>query len=338
MDAHRAEFTCCPPGNAGYFLAVRVRYSYGMRCVLGFDGGGTKTDGVLMDETGAIRARARSGASNPVLVGSDCAVAALVEAAEKATAIAGVTFADVKIVSGGVAGMGAARSFPEVLSQLQAKFVNAHVSILSDLSMALAATGEIPSIVVVAGTGSAIFGRNGAGETAREAGLRAILGDPGSAYDIGRKAIVEEWRRTLSGEVSCFRNEILDHFHCGWQDLQEKIRAKPVNVLPQVFPLVARAANAGDAFARQLLRTSAEELAVLGARVITKLHLSGEEFLFAKTGGVFRRTTCFDAPFDECVRQAAPKARLGALPVCVAEFAARSAMGCLERPVRKAGS
>jgi N-acetylglucosamine kinase-like BadF-type ATPase len=37
---------------------VRVRYSYAMRCVLGFDGGGTKTDCVLMDETGALLARA----------------------------------------------------------------------------------------------------------------------------------------------------------------------------------------------------------------------------------------------------------------------------------------
>lgn len=34
-----------------------MRYSYAMRCVLGFDGGGTKMDCVLMDETGAILAR-----------------------------------------------------------------------------------------------------------------------------------------------------------------------------------------------------------------------------------------------------------------------------------------
>jgi hypothetical protein len=44
MDTHRAECTCCPSGNAGYFLAARVRYSYFMRCVLGFDGSGMKTD------------------------------------------------------------------------------------------------------------------------------------------------------------------------------------------------------------------------------------------------------------------------------------------------------
>src|SRR5277367_3361463 len=98
MNAHRAEFTCCPSGNAGYFLAARVRYSYGMRCVLGFDGGGTKTDCVLMDENGTIRARTRSGPSNPMLIGSDGAVAALLETAGKAVALAGITFTDVRIV------------------------------------------------------------------------------------------------------------------------------------------------------------------------------------------------------------------------------------------------
>jgi len=35
--------------------------------VLGFDGGGTKTDCVLMDETGAILARSRSGLPTPRL-------------------------------------------------------------------------------------------------------------------------------------------------------------------------------------------------------------------------------------------------------------------------------
>jgi hypothetical protein len=50
--------TCCPPGNAAYFLNAGVRYSYAMRCVLGFGGGGTKTDCVLMDEPGATLARA----------------------------------------------------------------------------------------------------------------------------------------------------------------------------------------------------------------------------------------------------------------------------------------
>jgi N-acetylglucosamine kinase-like BadF-type ATPase len=338
MDAHRAECTCCTPENACYFLASRVRYSNGMRCVLGFDGGGTKTDCVLMDETGGFLARSRSGPSNPILVGVDAAASALIEAAEKACVSVEASFADVKIVSGGVAGMGATSGSPLVVTQLQAKLPNALISIHSDVSMALAATAETPSIVAIAGTGSAIFGRNAAGATAREGGLGAMLGDPGSAYDIGRKAIVEEWHRLRAGEESLLRSEILEHFGCDWMGLQERILAKPAGVFPRVFPFVALAANRADEVARQLLRSSAEELATLGGRVITKLNLSADSFLFAKTGGVFDRSCYFDEAFDQRIRAFAQQVRLGGLPVPVAEFAARSALVGLSKSIRKAGS
>jgi N-acetylglucosamine kinase-like BadF-type ATPase len=325
------QCTCCPPGNAAYFLAARVRYSYHMRCVLGFDGGGTKTDCVLMDETGAILARTRSGASNPVLVGVDAATAALIEAAEKACAASGTSFEDIKILSGGVAGAGATRDSSQLIALLQGRFANARISILSDLSMALAATAETPSVVVIAGTGSAVFGRNAAGETSREGGLGVILGDPGSAYDIARRAIVEEWRRVRNGTESPLRSEILGHFRCSWVELQEQIRTNPNKVLPEIFPFVVRAANADDQVAQQLLSAGAEELAELGQRVIAKLNLCGEAFFFAKTGGVFGRSACFDGAFDRQIRVVAPKARLGPLPAPVAEFAARSAAAALQR-------
>ena len=55
-----------------------------MRYVLGFDGGGTKTECVLMDETGAILARSRSGASNAVNLRANAAAAALAEAGKEA--------------------------------------------------------------------------------------------------------------------------------------------------------------------------------------------------------------------------------------------------------------
>lgn len=291
-----------------------------------------------MDETRAIRARTRSGPSNPVLVGSAAAAAALVAAGEEACAISGASCADVLFLSGGVAGMGAARGFPQIIKQLQTKFVNAQVSILSDLGLALAATGESPSVVVIAGTGSAVYGRNANGETAREGGLGAILGDPGSAYDIGRKAIVEECQREMNGENSALRQELLGHFACNWLELQDKLRANPVNVLPRIFPFVAQAANAGDEVAQQLLRASAEELAALGERVVGRLHLADAAFLFAKTGGVFGRSTYFDEPFDHRVRAFAPLARVGALSAPVAEYAARSVVGFLAGSVRRAGS
>jgi N-acetylglucosamine kinase-like BadF-type ATPase len=309
-----------------------------MRYVLGFDGGGTKTDCVLMDETGAILARSRSGPSNPIRVGVDAALAALIEAAEKALIDSNRSASEIATIHGAVAGVGAARATPEFIRKLQLKFPNAIVVINTDLEVSLAATGEKPSIVVLAGTGSAVFGRDASGNTARGGGFGPVLGDPGSAYDIGRKALVMESQRLLRGEESYIRNEILAYFNCGWVDLQDKIRTSPDGVLPKIFPIVAKAANEGDESARGLLRSAAEELAGLVDRVVERLNLRSESFFLAKTGGVFNRSAHLDDYFDELAHKIAPKARIGVLPRPVAEFAAQCGVDCLDSPVRRVES
>jgi N-acetylglucosamine kinase-like BadF-type ATPase len=314
-----------------------IAYPFPMRYVLGFDGGGTKTDCVLMDESGAILARSRSGPSNPTRIGVDAAVVALVEAAEKALIASGRAASEIATVNGAVAGVGVARAIPEFIGKLQPKFPNAIILINTDLAVSLAATGEKPSIVVLAGTGSAVYGRDASGNTARDGGFGPVLGDPGSAYDIGRKTLVMESQRLLRGEESYMRNEILDLFKCNWVDLQDKIRGNPDSVLPKIFPITAKAANEGDESARGLLRSAAEELADLVEHVVERLHLRNESFFLAKTGGVFSRSSHLDDHFDGLVRKIAPKVRIGALPRPVAEFAAQCGVDCLDSPVRKVG-
>ncbi len=308
-----------------------------MRHVLGFDGGGTKTDCVLMDESGQILARTRSGPSNPTRVGLEAAFAALLEAAEKALAVSGISAAAVASIGGGIAGIGAARVTRDLVRMLTPKFPNAIVQLTNDLTMALAATQEIPSVVVIAGTGSAVFGRNSPDNLAREGGWGPILGDPGSAYDIGRKAIVLSLRHWLRGQNSPLGNEILQLFHCNWVELQDQIRANADSVFSKVFPLVTNAASKGDDAARALLQSAAEELSEMAARVIATLGLQEQSFFLAKTGGVFGRSPFLDDRFDALVAKMAPHARIGPLPMPIAEFAAQAAVNCLDSPVRNAG-
>jgi N-acetylglucosamine kinase-like BadF-type ATPase len=308
-----------------------------MRYVLGFDGGGTKTDCVLMDESRQILARTRSGPSNPTRVGLEAAFAALLEAAEKALAASGISAAAVVSIGGGIAGIGAARATNDLARMLKLKFTNAAVLLNNDLSMALAATQEIPSVVVIAGTGSAVFGRNSPDNLARDGGWGPILGDPGSAYDIGRKAIVLSLRHSLRGQNSLLGNEILHLFDCNWVELQDQIRVDADSVFPRVFPIVAKAANEGDHSARGLLQSAAEELSEMVGRVVEPLELRDQSFFVAKTGGVFGRSPFLDDRFDELVAKMAPRARIGPLPMPIAEFAAQAAVNCLDSPVRNAG-
>jgi len=130
-----------------------------MRCVLGFDGGGTKTECVLIDESGTILARTRSGASNAVNVGAEASAAALADAGLQALRLAGKSPAVVSFILAGISGAGEPKLRLAIQSCLQPSFPNATIAITSDLILTLGATGESPSVVVIAGTGSAVLGK-----------------------------------------------------------------------------------------------------------------------------------------------------------------------------------
>src|SRR5258708_16280440 len=98
-----------------------------MRYVLGFDGGGTKTDCVLMDETGAILARSRSGASNPTTFGVEASLASLSAAGSNALRAAGRSEPDVAYFLGGVSGAADTNQHCDSLRTLCTLFPNATV-------------------------------------------------------------------------------------------------------------------------------------------------------------------------------------------------------------------
>src|SRR5882724_5017186 len=123
----RYEFATLPHG--GLFFNAILAYAFFMRCVLGFDGGGTKTECVLMDESGEVRARTRTGPSNPTRVGLEVSLESLLDAASSALTKACLTAPDVAVVCGGVAGAGQANLGAQLMKQLQAHFPNAQISI-----------------------------------------------------------------------------------------------------------------------------------------------------------------------------------------------------------------
>jgi N-acetylglucosamine kinase-like BadF-type ATPase len=304
-----------------------------MRCVLGFDGGGTKTDCVLMDESGAILARSRSGSSNPTSFGLETSLASLSAAAAEALSAAGRPAKDVAYVVAGVSGAGETNMRSAMQWGLQPKFPKATILIASDLVLSLSATGEIPSVVVIAGTGSAVLGRTSPVELARAGGFGPVIGDPGSAYDIGRRAVAMCFQKHLNGEKSPLGAEILESLHCQFNEFFDRARAQPGTVFPQVFRMVASVAESGDIAARGLLSAAAGDLREQTSEVIEKLKLRSVDFFLGKTGGVFHGSAFFNEQFDSMIREIAPLARIGILPGTVAEAAAQLAREGLTNPL-----
>lgn len=315
-------------------LGAFSRILLSMKYVLGFDGGGTKTECVLMDETGAILARSRSGASNAVNVGSKASAAALAEAGSEALRLAKKQPANVAFILAGISGAGEPAVQAEIKSHLQPSFPNASVVITSDLPLALAAAGEIPSVVVIAGTGSAVLGRTSPLKLARAGGFGPIIGDPGSANDIGRKTVARCFQKFLNNEDSPLTDEILRTFDCTWPQFVDLAREQPTVIFPKVFPIAAKAAESGALSARAILEMAAVNLIDQVNEVVRQLQLQNRGFFLAKTGGVFEGSRFLNEHFDALVQKFYPKTRIGPLPRPVAESAAQLARDALTSPLQ----
>ena len=299
-----------------------------MSYYLGFDGGGTKTESALIDGHGAVVAHGVGGPSNPLRVGFDQAFVALGTATNNALSAARLEPRQIRGVCAGLAGAGQARVVKRVMAFLVETFPTAFVHVTTDLEVALeAAVGTGPGVVLIAGTGSAAYGRNASGQTARAGGHGPWIGDEGSAFDVGRQGVAAVARaRDALAPVTRLAELIPAALECAsWEALTERIAQNPDEVFPRVFPVVAEAADAADGPAREILFTAALGLSMLASSVIRKLDLAEEEFVLAKAGGVFGRCQLLDSALNSLIASAARRAKIEPLRVPPAEGAARLA-------------
>jgi N-acetylglucosamine kinase-like BadF-type ATPase len=303
-----------------------------MRMVLGFDGGGTKTDCVLMDDSGKVLARTQAGPSNPLRVGFGAAIASVREAARSAILQAAVSNEGrVEALCAGLAGAGPLESAEKIQALLAAEFPASKIRICTDLDLALAATGDGPAIVLLAGTGSFAVGRNASGETARAGGYGSQIGDEGSAYDIGRRAVLTAMHENdRSGSDSALGKRVLRELGCtSWSEVKVRAQAASDEVFPRLFSVVAALADINDAPAQGILRAAAFDLSSLAENLAERLHLRGTRFYLAKTGGMIGRCMYLESQLDERLRNLFPSAEIGELRISPAEAAGRMALQLL---------
>ncbi len=132
------------------------------------------------------------------------------------------------------------------------------VQVVSDVETAfLGALGHRPGVLILAGTGSIVLGRNRQGRWARAGGLGPLLGDEGSAFWIGRLWLTIG-RKTARDE----------------ERLRTIARAPDaVARIAALAPLVLRRSARGDRAAREFVTGAQEILAALGCVVAEDLRL-----------------------------------------------------------------
>ena len=293
---------------------------------LGFDGGGTKTECVLVDNEGHIVARATAGPSNPLRTGYTRAWFALSDAADAVLCHEKITANNIRGICAGLGGASRAGVATRVSSFFERGYPHAQVRATTDLEIALeAAFGPGEGIILLAGTGSAAFGRDSAGRTARAGGRGPWFSDEGSAFDIGRQAVravaLAEEHRGPATELS---NRIFAWNECpGWDLLLGAIAKNPDDVFPKTFRLVAELAEKEDSVAREILQAAAAALAELAGCATNELRWRNRDVPIAKVGGVYGRSKYFDAAIDEEIKKAVPRARFTPVEISPAEAAVR---------------
>ena len=150
---------------------------------IGVDGGGTKTECILLDERGAVAARHLAPGCNPSLVGPENARTILSDALQ--ALVTGLPSSGVERVLLCMAG---SRSFWQEAAAAFAGYGRIETA-PDSLPVLELATGGGPGVALHAGTGSFVAARAPDASIHYAGGLGCRFGDPGSGHDLGRRAI-----------------------------------------------------------------------------------------------------------------------------------------------------
>jgi N-acetylglucosamine kinase-like BadF-type ATPase len=263
-----------------------------MNVYIGVDGGGTKTRTIILSSEGVILGDLVTGGSNLNHYGWERFVEIM---KELFAAIRSRIPGEAKIVTMycGLAGVDRPKVWQQVYEFISEQWPGVLIGLGHDAMPALVcASGRLEGVVLIGGTGAFAFGINEAGKQGRVGGWGYLLGDEGSGYDVGRRALQSVMRcYDYRGADTLLVKKVLAKY--GIPSLDELV---PIvyskdftrNTIAEVAKLVFDAAEEGDETARQLLTQAADELYGLVDVLLKRLRFpEGQRISVVLTGGLF---------------------------------------------------
>jgi N-acetylglucosamine kinase-like BadF-type ATPase len=277
-----------------------------MAHVVGIDGGGSKTVGLLGDVSGEVLARVEGGAANYHQVGLEGLARTLRAVLDGLSAAVpgGLSIAGAVL---GLAGVGRREDAARVLPLLGEMGFPPRTLLTHDARIALAAGAQEDSgIILVAGTGSIAYGRTAEGGEARAGGFGPLLGDEGSGYDLAvgaLRAVVRaaDGRAPMTALSGVLLGELgLDDASglVRWVESAERSR------IASLAPLVFEVAAAGDAAAQSAVAQGADALADMALSVHRRLTWAKSPVVVLD-GGLFRHQNLYCEAVRARIRESA---------------------------------
>ncbi|RJX37349.1 ATPase [Paenibacillus pinisoli] len=281
-----------------------------MRYVAGLDGGGTKTAVTIADENGSVVHEFAVGALN--INGQD-------EASVRA-ALAEICVEIGRVLPGGLGAcavicLGAAGISNPVVSGLMTSGLReggfeGELVLVGDHETALCGAHDgLYGSILIAGTGSIAYGRNGSGDTHRAGGFGHLIDDEGSGYSIGRDLLSAVVRASDGREEATVIRDLV-YERLGIGSVREIVgfvydKNRNKKEIAAIAPLLSAACESGDRAALRIAQKNAEALAETAYAVTQRLGLQDGEL--ALLGSVLTRNRHVREMFIEAMGRLQPK-------------------------------
>ncbi len=286
-----------------------------MKYYIGLDGGGTKTHCVLANDKKEKVYECYGGPANFLILGTETVTQTLYDLVKESMQKNNVRYGEIEAITIGATGAGrksdADRLESEFRKFCQSKdFKPKNVFVDSDARIALeGAFSGRPGCIMIAGTGSILYGKDIKGRLYRVGGFGRFLGDEGSGYMIGKKGLIAVAKAFDGrGETTIMQNLLFNASNINTpEELITEIYKNNYDIA-SFAPLVLQAANQGDVIARKILDEEVEELLLHLVAIKRKLLLNVIEV--SLVGSLISNPNFFSNLLLEKVKTKMPEIRI----------------------------
>ena len=305
-----------------------------MQYLLGVDGGGTKMLGVLAELDGTVVKQHRSGPASYHAVGIEEVEKNLREILEK---LVSGDLSQLKACCLGFSGCGRPSDYEILNPMLKRVGIYNKTDLFGDMAVGLMGGALEPKgVIVIAGTGSIVYGIGDDGKAVRAGGYGHWFADEGSGFRIGHKALrailmaFDGRVRTVSFAKAALKQIGLKHPNelILWATQKNKEGTIKTDIA-SVAPLIIKAAEKRDPIARTILREEIEEIVLAVKTVVRRLKVKGLPKVIL-VGGVVENNPSYFQAMKKAIRR-----EIGGIQVTSPK--ASPAVGAVIGAARRAG-
>ena len=254
-----------------------------MKYIIGVDVGGTKIDCVIANTEGDILSEVTISGGNPLSIGIEKSSKNIISSIIECNKEIQINYEDISLALIGSTGVGRNKDADKLLNELKNISNIKNIKVTTDAHIALEGTfPNKPGCILIAGTGSIIYGKDEEGIIHRAGGFGSIIGDQGGGFSIGRNGLIAVSKEFDGrGKKTLITDLLADKFNIkNSDDLISKVYRNKL-APSEVAPIILEAAELKDEIAINILNNGTNELIELIHAIKIKLNLDKFKLAFA---------------------------------------------------------